>query len=139
MTKVWKKWPCWNATNTIIVDHHVPGVECNPRANVIVPPSFYVANMKELAEDNEYLKLQLWPCLEALYLHHDVANFWSTCTVSSMKPGVCQVNQFVQHMAPDRPCTPHANTRLQIFEGEGTCGLEGHSRHCPLTMNLLQN
>ena len=139
LTKVWKRWPCWNATNTIIVDHHVPRVQCNPRANVIAPPSFYIANMKSLEEDNEYLKRQLWPALEALCLHNDVANFWSTCNVSSMKGGVCQVNQFFQHMAPDHPCTPTADPSLQVCEGEGTCGLEGHSRPCPLTVNLLQN
>ena len=139
LTKVWKKWPRWNATNTLILDHHEPRVACNPRENVMIPPSFYVANMKELAEDNEYLKLKLWPALAGLSLHNDLASFWSSLTVSSMQAGVCQVNPLSQHMAPGRPCTPPADPRLQKYEGEGTCGLEVHMPHCPLTYNLVQN
>ena len=38
LTKVWEKWPCWNGTNTVILDHHEPRVDCNPQWNVIVPP-----------------------------------------------------------------------------------------------------
>ena len=38
LTKVWEKWPCWNGTNTVIIDHHETRVNCNPAWNVIVPP-----------------------------------------------------------------------------------------------------
>ena len=78
LRKVWEKWPCWNASNTLIVDHHGPRVLCNPQGNVIVPPPFYVANMKDVAEDNEYLKMKLWPALEATLPHEDVASFWAS-------------------------------------------------------------
>ena len=105
LTKVWNKWPCWDGTNTIIVDHHAPRVACNPKANVIVPPSFYVTNMKDLAEDNEYLKLTLWPALQALYTHQDVGSFWSNLNVSGLQAGVCEVIQFLGNMAELRPCT----------------------------------
>ena len=111
LRKVWDMWPCWNATNTLIVDHHGPRVDCNPQANVIVPPPFYVANMKDVAEDNEYLKMKLWPALEAWCPNEDVP------------------------LAPRRPCTPPADPRLQSFGGEGCCGLGGDNRHCPLTCN----
>ena len=38
LTKVWKKWPCWDATNTVIIEHHEPRVDFNPQSNVIIPP-----------------------------------------------------------------------------------------------------
>jgi hypothetical protein len=38
LSKVWRKWPCWDATNTVIIDHHEPRVDCNPHANVMIPP-----------------------------------------------------------------------------------------------------
>lgn len=92
LTRVWNKWPCWNGTNTIIVDHHGPRVACNPKANVIVPPSFYVANLKDLGEDNEYLKHILWPALQGLHGHQDVGTFWSSLHVSGLTAGVYEVN-----------------------------------------------
>ena len=121
------------------MDHHEPRVDCSPKANVIVPSSFYVANIKDVAEDNKYLKLNFWPILEVMYTHQDVGSYWSSCHVSSMQAGVCEVNPLSRHMAPRRPCTPPADPRLQEFGGEGTCGLEVHTRHCPLSSNSLHN
>ena len=40
LTKVWKRWPCWNGSNTVMIDHHVPRVDCNPPWNVIAPPLY---------------------------------------------------------------------------------------------------
>ena len=105
------------------MDHHAPRVECNPQANVIVPPPFYVANMKDLAEDNDYMKLRLWPALQGLHMHQDLASFKSTLNVSGMLAGVCEVNTFSRSMAPRRPCTPLIDPRLPKSEGEGTRGL----------------
>ena len=119
-------WPCWNATNTIILDHHEPRVDCNPPANVIVPPSFYVANMKDLAMNNEYLKVILWPTLEGLYAAQDVASFWSTYHVSRLQARVSKIKQFSLNMASHGPCTPTADSRLQSSGGEGTCELVVH-------------
>ena len=92
LAKVWKAWPCWNATNTIIVDHHAPRVECNPQANVIVPPSFYVGKIVDLSEDNDYLKVKLWPALGGLNTHKDVASFRCALNVSGKHARVCAVN-----------------------------------------------
>ena len=58
MIKVWKKWPCWDATNIVIIDHHESRVDFNPQSNVIILP-LYVANLKDLVEDKDYLKLAL--------------------------------------------------------------------------------
>jgi hypothetical protein len=38
LSKVWEKWPSWNANNTVMIDHHVPRVDCNAPWNVIAPP-----------------------------------------------------------------------------------------------------
>ena len=122
LTKVWKKWACWNDTNTIIVDHHAPRLECNSHANVIVPPSFYVAKMKDIAEDNDYLKLKLWPTLEGIYTYQDIASFWSTFNVSGMQAGVCEVHCHSKSIAPRPPCTPFADPGVPKCGGEGTCG-----------------
>ena len=92
-------WPCWNATNTIILDHHEPRVDCNPPANVIVPPSFHVVDMKDLVVDNEYLKMTLCPALEGLYAAQNVASFWSTYHVSGMQAGMSELKQFSLNMA----------------------------------------
>ena len=117
LTKVWKKWPCWDATNTVIIDHHEPRVDFNPQSNVIVPPSFYVANMKDLFEDKDYLKQKLWPALEGLYVHQDVGSFWST-----LEAGVCELNQFSKIMA---------KTTVDALVGEGSC------QHVVFTMNIF--
>ena len=104
LTKVWKKWPCWDATNTLIIDHHEPRMDFNPESNVIVPPPFYVANMKDLFEDKDYLKQNLWPALEALYVHEDVKNFWS-----SLQAGEFDLNWF----------SKKAKTTVDTLVGEG--------------------
>ena len=137
LTKVWKAWPQWNATNTIIVDHHAPRVECNPSANVIVPPSFYVENLKDLSEDNEYLKVKLWPALGGLNTHKDVASFWCALNVSGKNARVCAVNTNSRSIVPPQPSTLIADPRVPISGGEGHCGLLVHSGHCPLTCNVV--
>ena len=137
LTKVWKAWPTWNASNTIIVDHHAPRVECNPQVNVIVPPSFYVANMKDLSQDNDYLKVKLWPALGGLNTHQDVTRFWCALNDSGKHAGVCEVNTGLRSIVPRPPCIPFGDPRVPTCGGEGTCGLQVHIRHCPLTCNLL--
>jgi hypothetical protein len=137
LRKVWERWPCWNASNTLIVDHHGPRVLCNPHGNVIVPPPFYVANMKDVAEDNEYLKMKLWPALEATCPLEDVATFWASFQSSSSRACPGEVNPLSRRLAPRRACTTPADPILQLTGGEWTCGLGGDNRHCPLTCNSL--
>jgi hypothetical protein len=137
LMKVWKAWPSWDASNTIIVDHHAPRVECNPTVNVIVPPSFYVANMKDLSQDNDYLKVKLWPALGGLNTHQDVTRFWRYLNVSGKHDGVCSVNTTSTSIVPRTDGTPFADPRVPSVGGEGTCGPQVHVHHCPLTCNLL--
>ena len=70
--------------------------------------------MKDLAEDNEYLKLNLWPTLEGLYTHQDVGSFWSTFNLSKFQAGVCELKQISRNMALHQSCIPIAASRLQI-------------------------
>ena len=65
LSKVWGMWQEWNEGNTVIIDHHRAMVDCNPAANIIVPPAFYVEEMTKLADDNKYLRLHLWPLSKA--------------------------------------------------------------------------
>ena len=127
LSKVWDKWPCWNATNTIMIDHHVPRVDCNPQWNVIVPPPFYVARLKDISEDKDYLKENLWPALQHLYAAKDVGSFWSTANVSKMQPGMGQLKSFSRNMAVPGPCTPMAESTGKSLGGEGSCELEVHN------------
>lgn len=77
LSKVWGIWPEFNEGNTVIIDHMSSMVDCNPNANVIIPPAFYVENMAKLADDNHYLRKQLWPILEHLGASDDVHQFRS--------------------------------------------------------------
>ena len=72
LAKVWAMWPEWNEGNTVIIDHHRDMVDCNPPANIINPPAFYVEDMTKLADDNNYLRFGLWPILEGLLGSVDV-------------------------------------------------------------------
>ena len=129
LIKVWKKWPCWNGTNTIIIDHHAPRVECNPQWNVIVPPSFYVAQLKNLFEDKDYLKENLWPTLQGLYVHEDIESFWSNVNVSKMQAHVCELKFFSRSMAGPGPCTPVIESTGKVPGGEGSCELLIHNEN----------
>jgi hypothetical protein len=139
LTKVWAKWPSWNATNTVIVDHHAPRVGCNAQMNVIVPPSFYVANIQDVSEDNEYLKVKLWPTLGGLNTHHDVASFWSAFHVSGEHAWVCEVNTRWRSIPSREPCTPFPVPRVLNSGGEGTCGLRVRASLVPSPVFWFQS
>jgi hypothetical protein len=63
LDKVYNRWPCWNASNTGIVDHNLGRIAYNPRANIITPNAFYVEHSQKLGDDKNYLKSTLWPLL----------------------------------------------------------------------------
>jgi hypothetical protein len=119
LRKVWEKWPPWNGSNTVMIDHHVPRVDCNAPWNVIAPP-FYVAHVKDLSEDNVYLKENLWPALQRLYANKDVASFWSDVNVSLRQPGMCPLKTFSRNMAVPGSCTPMAESTGKYAGGEGS-------------------
>jgi hypothetical protein len=77
LSKVFNIWPVFNLSNTVIVDHKSFRVGCNPMANVIIPTAFYVQDLGNLEDDNNYLKSCLWPLLEGFFASEDIAQFRS--------------------------------------------------------------
>ncbi len=41
-------------------------MDCNPVANFIIAPPFYVDGINKLADDNNYMRFDLWPLLKGL-------------------------------------------------------------------------
>jgi hypothetical protein len=56
---VYRKWPHWNSSNIVIIDHNPSRVSYNPRANVIVVSPFYHAQLTKVGDDNLFLKTSL--------------------------------------------------------------------------------
>jgi hypothetical protein len=77
LSKVFNIWPVFNLSNSVIVDHKSFRVGCNPMANVIIPTAFYVQDLGNLEDDNNYLKSCLWPLLEGFFASEDIAQFRS--------------------------------------------------------------
>ena len=76
--------------------------------------------MKDLSEDNVYLKENLWPALQRMYANKDVASFWSDVNVSLRQPGMCPLKTFTRNMAVPGSCTPMAESTGKYAGGEGS-------------------
>jgi hypothetical protein len=87
LEKVFCKWPCWNHSNTIIIDHKACRLACNPSTNVIIPPPFYVDEVQKVGDDQQFLKVSLWLILQRLYGCLDIANFRSHVPNSILESG----------------------------------------------------
>ena len=135
LSKVWTNWPSWNATNTLIIDHIGALVDCNPIANIVIPPSFYVENLRKLADDKNYLRLNLWPLLESLAGSPDVQQFRGVLPATSIgDPDVNTLHaagRTTRSSALKHPNSPMSG--LPNLSGEGTCELQVHIGECPLT------
>jgi hypothetical protein len=109
---VYARWPVFNAENTFIVDSKSARVACNPDANVLINPPFYVKWIRSLADDKDYLKCYLWPLLEAL---------WKCSNVSAFRAKYPQIvnESMAQMIQKRRSRTPYEF--LDLVEGEGTC------------------
>ena len=124
LSKVYEKWPQFNATNTLIIDNKVSRVSYNPSSNVIISFPFYVAELDKLADDKNFLKSTLWPVLDPLNRQLVQTNFdpkvWESHKTLGMKGGtsVCyslhlsmcywwKVRGLVYHVGPpwSRPLT----------------------------------
>ena len=118
----------------MIIDHIGAVVNCNPVANIIIPPAFNVENIKKLADDKNYLRHFLWPLLEKLAGSPNVQQFRSVLPAT---PGVADVTN--SHAAgratrSSRMNHPHLDMSLHPkLSGEGTCELHVHIVECPLT------
>jgi hypothetical protein len=115
LEKIFHKWPCWNFSNIVIIDHKGPRVGCNPSVNVIIPPPFYVQDVEGIGDDRQFLKLSLWPVLQRLYGCQDVADFRSHIP-SSLVPSGLKVPLHEKEF--------EAEVELDVV-GEGTCEPNG--------------
>jgi hypothetical protein len=125
----------------VIVDHMAAMVDCNPSANVIITPPFYVENMTTLADDKHYLRNQLCPKLERLGCSLDIHQFQSVLPDTKQAAGDdCRT----LHAAGRRtrsskmkvsPTNVSCNAKLS---GEGICELMVHVVQCPLTTNSIK-
>jgi hypothetical protein len=70
--KVFWQYPAFNHTNTVMIDHKTCRLGGNPAANLIVPTAFYVAEVQKLGDDKAFLRVCLWPTLQALYKSEDI-------------------------------------------------------------------
>jgi hypothetical protein len=134
LSKVWSTWPLWNESNTMIIDHHGAVVNCNPVANIIIPPTFYVENMKKLADDKNYLKQMLWPLLESLAGSPDVQQFRSGQLAAPRRADDTKSNAAERATRSSKMKQPQSKMSLHPkLSGEGTCELVVHIVECPLT------
>ena len=140
LSKVWGMWPEWNEGNTMIVDHIGAMVDCNPVANIIIPPAFNVENMTKLANDKNYLRKHLWPLLKGLVGSLDVQHFCSVCHDTKHTVGDVP-NVHVVGRTTRRAKMKHSKPNLSgqpKLSGEGTCELLVHIVECPLTYVILK-
>jgi hypothetical protein len=86
LERVYKTWPFWNASNTLIVDHNMSRVACNPKSNIILILLFYVEKLEKLEDNNNYLNSVVWPMLEAFVNSVDVEDFRCTFPHSVSEP-----------------------------------------------------
>ena len=75
LSKVYDKWPQFSACNTLVIDNKMSWVSCNPSANVVISSPFYVAKLGKLANDNNFLRSNLWPLLQTFQLSADINKF----------------------------------------------------------------
>ena len=128
LSKVWTTWPLWNESNTMIIDHIGALVDCNPIANIIIPPAFYVEDLKKLADDKNYLRQNLWPLLESLAGSPNVQQFRGVLPATDI--GVKDVTNSNAAGRTTRSSTlKHPNSDISThpkMSGEGTCELLVH-------------
>ena len=136
LSKVWGIWPEWNEGNTMIIDHLEAMVDCNPVANIIIPPPFYVEGMTKLADDNNYLRKDLWPLLKGLVGNIDVHKFRSVLPKTKQAVGEEVQNVHAVGRTTRSSKMKLSNTSMSghpKLSGEGTCELLVHIVQYPLT------
>jgi hypothetical protein len=126
---VYQKWPHWNSSNTVIIDHNPGQVSCNPRANVIVVSPFYHAQLTKVGDDNLFLKTSLWPQLSGLFALVDMVDFETHYPeLRLQEPETIDKESYEdKNIIGD----------LQSIQGEGTCGPVGPT--CMMSPHLALN
>jgi hypothetical protein len=112
LEKVFRSYPDFNHSNTVIVDHRICRLGGNSAANLIIPTAFYVAEMQKLGDDKGFLKGCLWPLLQGLYRCKDIKHFRTHYPDNVVDPAVK-----VQKLCG----TEETSASTKTVEGEGTC------------------
>jgi hypothetical protein len=112
LSKVYEKWPQFSACNTLVIDNNMSRVSCNPSANVVISSAFYVAELRKLADDNNFLKSTLWPLLQTFHMSVDINEFRCRSLGIPFQEEKNRQDLFLPESAVDR---------VFLVEGEGTC------------------
>ena len=137
LSKVWGMWPEFHEGNTLIIDHMAALVDCNPVENIIIPPSFYVDSMTTLGDDNNYLRLHLWPLLKGLVRSLDVHQCRNRLPNNKQAIGDHARNLHAEGRTTRSSKMKQPAIKLSgqpEVSGEGTCELLVHIAQCPLTI-----
>jgi hypothetical protein len=112
LERVFQRWPCWNHSNTMIIDHKPCRVAYNPPVNFITPSPFYVEDLQKIGDDQMYLKSTLWAGLQRLLAYSIVTEF--------ILPPPSNVAKTTLNL----PCVQETGETAVIglqLQGEGTC------------------
>jgi hypothetical protein len=129
LESIYHTFPCWNSTNIVFVDHKPAQVSCNPEANTIIATLFYISQLTKVGDDKQFLKMSLWPKLNALFKSADLANFERRCKNPRYKKR--KPEDFERHDNERRSGDVHSR------QGDGTCEPLDSTR--PLSPHLPQN
>ena len=75
LAKVYEAWPQFSAHNTLIIDNKNSQVSYNLGTNVVISTPFYVAGLKNLADDNNSLESTLWLVFQLFLSAADIKDF----------------------------------------------------------------
>ena len=110
--KVFRSYPHFNLSDTVIVDHKSCRLRRNPIGNLIIPTAFYVEDIKKLGDDKGFLKGYLWPLLQGLSGCKYITNFQTQYPNNVLDPSVK-----IQKLCESEATFASTGT----IEGEGTC------------------
>ena len=112
LEKVFRTYPHFNLSNTVIVDHKPCRLGGNPLGNLIIPTPFYVEDIQKLGDDKGFLKGCLWPLLQGFSGCEDITDFRVHYPNSVVDPSVK-----IQKLYESQGASPSTGN----VEGEGTC------------------
>jgi hypothetical protein len=123
---IYRKWPHWNSSNTVIIDHNPGRVSCNLCANVIGVSPFYHAQLTKVGDDNLLLKTSLWPQLSGLFTSADMVDFEAYYPELRLQEPETVDEESYENKT--------ISGNLQSVQDEGTCGPIGST--CMMSLHL---
>ena len=112
LEKVFRAYPQFNLSNTVIVDHKPCRLGGNSFGNLVIPTAFYVKDIQKLGNDKGFLKGCLWPLLQGLSGCEDITDFRRHYPNNVVDPSV-KIQKLYESGA--------TSASTGNIEGEGTC------------------